>query len=511
MFISIKNLNFYLMKKLIIFLLFTFAWQVQAQQVREIAPVGFSGTSYQKDNARSDFRGFRVRAGWWIDAITMISQNASHNRRGGAGGSAKTFILSGGEKILRISGSYGGQYGNYIYSIQFHTNQRNSPVYGEKRGNRTFNLRVPSGSEFAGISTKYGKHLNAIGLLYKNKTGEGTIGGKKAAPKLYSPVINAKLDNGCSTNTSDPTKWNFSWYKVDGATRYWFYVKNRNSTNPLINAYATTNSYNYTGKSGSYIASHLTSGWTWRVKAEVNGVWTDWSSPRAFTVEAVNTDCGSNNHNGTRALAPSLYSPSNNAKLDNSCSTRTNSMTWNFSWSQVSGADLYEIEAKNRNSSRAMISTTSRSNSYNYTGRSGSFIADHLTSGWTWKVRARVNGVWSGWSSSRSFSVEKVNTDCPAPRTVITLRNEAGYVANFTITYTLNGSLRSLKSGNVALSWVKAYTIPAGATNINIVAKAVVPLSSDKRITSQNVKAGAVKCFKVYGTVFSPQWSFNCK
>jgi hypothetical protein len=72
-----------------------------------------------------------------------------------------------------------------------------------------------------------------------------------------------------------------------------------------------------------------------------------------------------------------------------------------------------------------MISTTSRTNSYRYTGISRSHIADHLTSGWTWKVRARVNGAWGAWSSPRVFSVEKVNTDCPAPRTVITLRNEA--------------------------------------------------------------------------------------
>jgi hypothetical protein len=63
----------------------------------------------------------------------------------------------------------------------------------------------------------------------------------------------------------------------------------------------------------------------------------------------------------------------------------------------------------------------------------------------------------------------------------------------------------------VAVSWVKAYTIPAGATNINVVAKAVIPLSSDKIISSQNVRAGAVKCFKVYGTVFSPQMSSNCR
>jgi hypothetical protein len=315
------------MKKLIIFLLFAFAWQVQAQQVREIAPVGFSGTSYQKDNSRSDFRGFRVRSGWWIDAITMMSQNASHPRRGGAGGSAKSFMLSSGEKILRISGSYGGQYGNYIYSIQFHTNKKSSPVYGEKRGNRTFNLQVPIGSEFAGISTKYGQHLNAIGLLYKSKTNTGgTTGRKKTAPKLYSPFLNAKLDNGCSTNKSDPTKWDFSWYQVSGATRYWFYVKNKNSANALINMYAPKNNYSYTGTSGSYIASHLTSGWTWRVKAEVNGVWTDWSEERAFTVEAVNTDCGGSNNSTTTTSVPKLYSPSINAKLDNGCSTNTSDL-----------------------------------------------------------------------------------------------------------------------------------------------------------------------------------------
>jgi hypothetical protein len=384
-------------------LLVAFAWQTQAQQVKEIIPVGFSGSFYQKDIIRSDFRGFKMRCGWWIDGITMLSQNAHHSKRGGTGGDEKSFILSNGEKIISINGTYGGQYGDYIYSIQFHTNRRSSPVYGEKRGNRNFNLKVPIGNEFAGISTKYGDHLNAIGMLYKEKKAVNVV-----APKLYSPAVNATLDNGCTTK-ADPTKWNFSWYKVPGATRYWFQVKNRSSTNPLINVYATTNSYAYTGQSGSHIARNLTSGWTWKVNAEVNGVLTGWSEERAFTVEAVNTDCANN----TVASKPKLYSPAVNANLDNGCTTKSSDPTkWDFSWYQVSGVTRYWFYAKNKNSANALINVYATTNSYAYTGQSGSHIANNLTSGWTWRVNAEVNGVLTGWSEERAFTVEAVNTDC---------------------------------------------------------------------------------------------------
>jgi len=40
------------------------------------------------------------------------------------------------------------------------------------------------------------------------------------------------------------------------------------------------------------------------------------------------------------------------------------------------------------------------------------YIADQNRSGWTWKVRAFIDGKWGEWLKRRTFDVEPLNTDC---------------------------------------------------------------------------------------------------
>ena len=474
----------------ILFLLLFFSIWAKAQ-TREFKPVGYYGSATFRDEA-TDIVGITLRSGWWIDAIQLKSNSKVFPSRGGTGGGYKEFILNQGERITRVSGTFGGLYGNYIISIQFHTNQRSSPVYGEKRGSQNFNFRIPQGYVFAGFTGRYGQHLNGLGVLYKKEELKPVV----ITPKLISPINNAKLDNGCSTNTAELMTWNFNWSPIPRASQYHIYVKNDRSSNPLIDQYLTTNRYNHQRR-GSYVASHLLYGWKWYVRAKVNGKWTDWSQPRYFSVEPLNSDCGPSNN---PVKAPILNAPYANATLDNSCNSGSNPLQWNFNWSRVSGAKQYELYVANRKSSKPLIYTQVYQNYYNHNGRRGSYIADHLLAGWYWKVRTKsANGNWGPWSAERNFNVERVNTDCQPVR--IKMKNEGGYVARFKVTYTVNGVSKKWESPNVAVTWKETLNLPSNAKNIMVSAKTVG--IGESQIFK--VQALGSTCFKVYGTVFSPR------
>ena len=107
-------------------------------------------------------------------------------------------------------------------------------------------------------------------------------------PTLVSPVDGAVLDNG-RTDGTGAIIWDFKWQAVPSAGQYELYVKNLNAVNPVIDA--TVASTNYHSLSlGSYIASAFYSNWTWKVRANVGGVWSDYSTQRLFSVEPVDSD-----------------------------------------------------------------------------------------------------------------------------------------------------------------------------------------------------------------------------
>lgn len=121
----------------------------------------------------------------------------------------------------------------------------------------------------------------------------GTIDGvkvyKSSLTQLY-PQNGDVLDNGCR-NQTDPIIWNFSWTNVKGATEYRLHVYHTGSRYPLINnRYMETNSYEFKCDP-CYIGNSNRFDWNWRVRALVNGVWTDWTPEIVFDVEPLNSDC----------------------------------------------------------------------------------------------------------------------------------------------------------------------------------------------------------------------------
>jgi hypothetical protein len=97
-------------------------------------------------------------------------------------------------------------------------------------------------------------------------------------PKLLSPPDGATLDNGPA-----PTVWSFHWSEVPGATLYNLYVFHSGSLYPRINTTISSLSFDVSNK-GSSIADTNRYGWTWKVRALVNGQYGAWSETWTFNV-----------------------------------------------------------------------------------------------------------------------------------------------------------------------------------------------------------------------------------
>ena len=105
---------------------------------------------------------------------------------------------------------------------------------------------------------------------------------------------------------------------------------------------------------------------------------------------------------------PSLISPTNGSVLDNNCQDRSDSIEWDFDWSDVSGATKYQIYVIHEGAQLPVINEIALSSSY-HSSRPGSYIADANRFNWAWKVRAgNDTGQWSSWSAVRSFDKNAV-------------------------------------------------------------------------------------------------------
>lgn len=111
------------------------------------------------------------------------------------------------------------------------------------------------------------------------------------------------------------------------------------------------------------------------------------------------------------AACPVLIAPDHGAVLDNGRVDFDDLMIWDFDWSDCPGATAYQLEI-----------TPVEPDEW-YTGETHETVVSSYheeIDGWTgtdartWRVRARLNGVWGAWSGSRKFTVEPVDTDPPA-------------------------------------------------------------------------------------------------
>ena len=99
--------------------------------------------------------------------------------------------------------------------------------------------------------------------------------------------------------------------------------------------------------------------------------------------------------------------------MDNGCSPKRNGIKWDFDWSDVPGATAYHVRVWKNPAIPIINNMSVSSSSFNYVSPPSDYIANTNLTGWRWMVRAKVRGVWGPWSTTRSFRVEKLNTDCP--------------------------------------------------------------------------------------------------
>lgn len=111
--------------------------------------------------------------------------------------------------------------------------------------------------------------------------------------------------------------------------------------------------------------------------------------------------------------------------------------------------------------------------------------------------------------------VEKVGIVTPDPvqDSFVSLYNESGYVANYTLTYMIDQNIGGqmilmpkVETGSVSLGFSAKLAIPGKAKNIVFNVQAV---GRGDYVISEQLSAGSPTCYKIYGTVFSPQQAKN--
>jgi hypothetical protein len=93
---------------------------------------------------------------------------------------------------------------------------------------------------------------------------------------------------GCS-NMSNLIIWNFDWTDVAGASNYYLVVYRVGSYFNTIDTYVYGSQFTYSQI--LTIQESFRYNLRWKVRAWINGSWSDWSPERSFSVEPVNTDC----------------------------------------------------------------------------------------------------------------------------------------------------------------------------------------------------------------------------
>jgi hypothetical protein len=267
-----------------------------AQEAQRLGPAGGEGGTAFADTCT--VASVLVNAGWWVDGIQVLCRETAtqYPLHGGAGGGHHRFDLQPGERIVAISGWTLGNSGYKVYGIEFHTDRRSSGMFGnggDEKGRNAFRFDVPAGWAVQGIVGRSdARSLLAVGL--------DVVAASYAAPppppppvmpgfgpRLVSPETGEVMDNGCDGSNS--VDWRFAWTPVAGATRYHLWVARDGSANPAVNQQVSATEW--AEARPGYIASHNLAGWQWRVRAMVNGVWSQWSQGRRFVVEPLGTDC----------------------------------------------------------------------------------------------------------------------------------------------------------------------------------------------------------------------------
>jgi cytolysin (calcineurin-like family phosphatase) len=92
----------------------------------------------------------------------------------------------------------------------------------------------------------------------------------------------------------------------------------------------------------------------------------------------------------------------------------------------------------------------------------------------------------------------------------VTVFNQGGYVADYLVSYTVNGQHQEVKTPQLAVGSKRTFTLPVGSQNINVKGQMYTGLFWEPKRELFNQSAQDGSCFKTYGTIFKGQWSRQC-
>jgi hypothetical protein len=150
---------------------------------------------------------------------------------------------------------------------------------------------------------------------------------------------------------------------------------------------------------------------TYRVEGFVSGATSPSTSPSIPTP----TPAPPPPPSSSTLCVPVPLSPLNGAVLDNGRDDAKDAIVWDFDWSDCARATEYFLYVTGPSAAFPLINRGGITQSSYRHFSCGSRVAEQNRSVWSWRVRAKTDGVWGDWSPFRTFSVEPVNTDPPQP------------------------------------------------------------------------------------------------
>jgi hypothetical protein len=106
-------------------------------------------------------------------------------------------------------------------------------------------------------------------------------------PELLTPADGESVINGSISD--EPWIWQFRWRPVVGAEKYHLQVFGPQGEDPWIDKVVGEPLHEEANGSGWSIGESSLSGWTWKVRAQVRGQWSDWSRVHTFNVRKAAT------------------------------------------------------------------------------------------------------------------------------------------------------------------------------------------------------------------------------
>lgn len=241
-------------------------------------------------------------------------------------------------------------------------------------------------------------------------SASGALPVNLACPQLLSPAAGEVMDNGRSDGLDDVV-WEFSWLPCGGAEAYQLTVDLRAPTirsTGWVDVETVATEYTFTRE--HHFGNGMLEGWSWRVRARVGGEWGPWPEERGFSVEPPDSDPITGF--GEPGDCPLPLEPEAGAVLDNGRADLFDEMVWSFAWTSCPGASAYWLAVLRDGEPAAVISDRPiRANRHEVVGIS--YIPEPNLEGWSWRVRAKVDGEWKPWSIATAFSVEPPGSDPP--------------------------------------------------------------------------------------------------